>query len=320
MDPRLRSSTPPLRPRPFLRWLWQLTKDVVNEYRRDGVGDLAASITFWTILSIPAAVLALVSTLSSLDAVVGASVADDVQVEVERFITDTFADSATLNSTVSDLFDSSSAGVATIATAVAIFTLSRAFAGLIRSLDQAYEVEDGRPWWYVRIVAIGLGLGSVVVVAAGATLLAILPSLPLAGAVQWLTPLGVFVALVLWAATVFHLGPYHRTPWRYDLPGAIVTATGWVAASQGFALYVRMSGSGNEVQTGVGAILLALSLMYLLSIVLLVGAELNDVISRRAGVVQQPGSVSARARRVRDRVRTWRRERDDAVDPDPTID
>jgi membrane protein len=50
-----------------LRWLWQLAKDVVDEYKHDRVGDLAASITFWTILSIPAAVLALVSALSSLE-------------------------------------------------------------------------------------------------------------------------------------------------------------------------------------------------------------------------------------------------------------
>lgn len=74
---------------------------------------------------------------------------------------------------------------------------------------------------------------------------------------------------------------------------------GWVAASQGFALYVRAAGLGTQVQTSVGAILLALSLMYVLSIVLLIGAELNDVIARRAGVVQQPRSVRAGASSVR---------------------
>ena len=60
-------------------------------------------------------------------------------------------------------------------------------------------------------------------------------------------------------------------------------------------------GRATSVQTGVGAILLALSLMYVLSVVLLVGAELNDVLARRAGVVRQPPSVTARAR-------SWRRQ------------
>jgi membrane protein len=292
----LRSPTPPLSPLPLARWLWQLAKEVIDEYREDGVGDLAAAITFWTILSVPAAVLALVSTLSSLEIFVGTSLASDVEEEVEDFITDTFADSDALNETVAELFNSSSAGVATIATLVALFTLSRTFAGLIRALDVAYEVDDGRPWWFVRLVAIGLGIGTILVVAAGATFLAVLPSLPLSAVLRWLTVPGVLLALVLWAATVFHIGPNHRTPWRYDLPGAIVTTIGWVGASQGFALYVRVTGGGNDVQTSVGAILLALTLMYLLSIVLLMGAELNDVISRRAGVVSEAPSVHVRAR------------------------
>ena len=286
-----------------MRWLWQLAKDVFAEYSEDGIGDLAASITFWTILSIPAAALSLVSTLSSLEVVVGQTLADDVQADIESFIRDTFTDDAALTETVGELFATSNRGVATVATLIALFTLSRAFAGLIRALDIAYEVDDGRPWWYVRIVAVGLGVGTIVVVAGAATLLALLPTLSLSGISGWLTAPTVILGLVMWAATLFHIGPNHSTPWRYDLPGAIVTTFGWVVATQGFAIYVRVAPSGNDIQTTVGAILLALTLMYLLSIMLLVGAELNDVISRRAGVVHQPPSVTTRARATFERLR-----------------
>ena len=295
----LRSPTPPLAPRAFARWFWQLTKDVVDEYRHDGVGDLAASITFWTILSIPAAVLALVSALSSLDSIVGSSLAADVEGEVQQVISDTLVDDETLSQAVAELFSTSSAGVATIATLVAIFTLSRAFAGLIRALDVAYEVEEGRPFWYVRIVAIGLGLATIVVVASTVTFLAVLPELPFSSVGRFFAAPAAFGVLIMWAATIFHVGPNHRTPWRFDLPGAIFTSVGWLVTSQAFALYVRLSATGNEVQTGVGAVLLALSLMYLLSIVLLIGAELNDVIARRSGVIQQVAPVTTRARRLR---------------------
>ena len=114
---------------------------------------------------------------------------------------------------------------------------------------------------------------------------------------------------MLWAATLFHIGPNHKTPWRYDLPGAMLTAVGWIIATQGFAVYVRFAPSGNNIQTSVGAILLALTLMYLLSLVLLLGAELNDVISRRAGVVHQPPPVTTRARNTFDRLRSRSRVR-----------
>ena len=304
MEPDLRSPLPPWHPRHLARWMWQLTRDVWAEYRDDRVGDLAASITFWTILSIPAAALSLVSTLSSLESVVGQSLADDVQDSVETFVRDTFTDDAALTDTVGELFATSSRGVATVATLIALYTLSRAFAGLIRALDVAYEVEDSRPWWYVRIVAIGLGVGTIVVVAAAATVLALLPSWSLSGVSGWLTAPTVVVGLVMWAATLFHIGPNHSTPWRYDLPGAILTTVGWIAATQGFAVYVRLAPNGNDIQTTVGAILLALTLMYLLSIVLLLGAELNDVIARRAGVVQQPPPVTTRARATFERLRT----------------
>ena len=108
MDADPRSPLPPRAPLAFAVWLWQLVKDVAAEYSADRVGDVAAAITFWTVLSIPAAVLALVSTLSSLDAVVGESITADMQSEIEGFITSTFSESDALNSTVRDLFSTSS--------------------------------------------------------------------------------------------------------------------------------------------------------------------------------------------------------------------
>ena len=301
----LRSPVPPLSPTALPRWLWQLTKDVWNEYQKDNAGDLAASITFWTILSIPAAALALVSALSSLEAIAGTSVSNDVEREIQQFVADTLVDSETLSAAISELFSGSNAGVITIAAFTALFTLSRAFAGLIRAMDIAYEVDEGRSWWKLRLAAIGLGLGTIIVAAGSATVLAVLPSLPLSTVTQWLTVPAVFAGIVVWCATLFHIGPNHRTPWRFDVPGAVVTALGWIIASQLFALYVRFAGTANEVQTGVGAILLALSLVYVLSLVLVIGAEVNDLIARRADVVQQPESIRSRAR-------AWRSERDDS--------
>ena len=302
-EPGVPAASPPRSPRALARWLWQLLKDVVAEYQRDGIGDVAASITFWTMLSVPAAVLALVSVLSSLERVLGASIANDVETAISDFVVETFTDSEALSETVDELFNTPSNGIATVATMVALFTLSRAFAGLIRALDIAYEVDDPRPWWFVRMVAIALGVGTVSVIAAGATVLAFLPSLPFNSVLRLAVLPVVFLFLVLWATTVFHVGPNHRTPWRYDVPGAVVAATGWVAATQGFAYYVRIAGQGNSVQSGVGAVLLALTLVYVLGVILLFGAEVNDVLARRAGVVRRAASVAERAATLKGRVR-----------------
>lgn len=297
------SPTPPLAPRALARWLWQLAKDVAGEYSNDNVSDLAASITFWTILSIPAAALALVSALSSLEPLTGTSLATEVEAEVQQFLRDTLVDSDTLTGAVDQLFNDSGSGIAIAATLVALFTLSRAFAGLIRALDVAYEVEEGRPFWYLRVVAIGLGVSTIVVIAGTATFLAMLPALGLGPVMRFVAPVAAISVLVVWAAVLFHIGPNHRTPWRFDVPGAVVTALGWVATTQLFAFYVRFSEGRNAVQSSVATVLLALTLMYLLSLVLVIGAEVNDVIARRSGVVVEVEPVTERARAVRDRLR-----------------
>lgn len=305
MDVDLRSPTPPLRPIAFIRWLWRLILDIADEWSKDGVGDLAASITFWTTVSVPAAALALVSALSSLENLAGAKVAREVRETAIEFANDTFRDSKTIRSTINDLFDTSSTGIATVATAVAVFTLSRAFAGLIRALDRAYGVESGRPWWYLRIVAVGLGLGTIGILAAAATVLTMLPTIPFTGDVPWFTVVLVFLGITIWIAMIFHLAPNHRTPWRYDLPGALVTSIGWFLAVQLFTLYVQYAGSGNQVQSSVGAILLALTLMYALSVIMLVGAELNDVIVKRTESATQNTDITERMKSARD----WWRDR-----------
>ena len=164
------------------------------------------------------------------------------------------------------------------------------------------------------MVAIGLGVATVVIATGSAVVLALLPELPGGTAFAVLAAPAAFLLIILWAATLFHVGPYHRTPWRYDFPGAILTAVGWVASTQGFALYIRFTDQANQVQTTIGAVLLGLTLMYVLSIVMLVGAELNDVLSRRAGVVQQPVRIRERIEAIKDRLGDD--ELPDAADPD----
>lgn len=283
------------------RWLWRFTVDVIDQYREDRVGDLAASITFWTLLSIPAAALALISALGSLGRVVGAEVKDDLQKNIVDYILRTFADSQPLLDAVNDLFDANQSRVLTITTAFAIFTLSRGFAGIIRGLDEVYTVVERRSWWHVRLVAVGLGLGTIAVVAGSATVIALLPGRIGSGATVLLVPISLAV-LTLWATMLFHFGPHHHTPWRFDLPGAFVTAIGWALATQLFTVYVRISDDGNQVQSTIGALLLGITLLYVLSLVMLVGAEVNDVITRRAGVAQIPPNFRQRVDAARDSI------------------
>ncbi len=271
-----------------VRRSWRFIRDVVTDTQRNRLLDVAAGVAFWLLLSLPAALLAMVSFASLLG--------ERITLEVERAIIElvetTFAtESETIATRIEGLFDQPRAGLLSASLAVAVFTLSRGFAGLIRALDTAYGVAEGRSFVRVRGLAILLAIGTLVTVAGSSLAWIGLRSI---GIPPWLGGLGAVVVLVLWAATIFHVGPYHRTPWRYDLPGAIVTAIGWFAVSVGYGWYIRVSGAGDQVVGAIGAALLGLTWLWLVCVVLLVGAEINAVLARRRGVVRDPNTVTDR--------------------------
>jgi membrane protein len=90
---------------------------------------------------------------------------------------------------------------------------------------------------------------------------------------------------VLWAATVYHLAPHHRSPWRADLPGAVLAAVLWLLVSVGLSVYLRIAVLGNAVLGTLGGGLVLLIWLYLLGLVLLVCGEVNAVLQgkRRGG-------------------------------------
>ncbi len=284
--------------------LWRLSRELWREYQEDNLGDLAASTAFFTILSVPAGILALTSSLGYIGTLLGADLAEDARRATVDLITRTFESQAgPLTRAAEELFDQPRSGLLTFSLAFALWAVTRGFAALVRSLDAAYDIHRPRSWLDERLTALTMALGSLLTAAAGIWFSFVFwPRLgggPVLRSVGWLIVVG-FISL--WAATMYHLGPNHRTPWRYDLPGAVATSIMWFALVQGFTIYVKLSAGGNSALGAVGTALLAFTLIYGLSLAFLVGAELNAIIAQRAGVAQEP-------RRLRERLATEVRSR-----------
>lgn len=266
------------------------TKQLGREMNEDRVTDLAASTSFFTMLMLPAAVLAFVSSLGSLETFLGTGIAEDARSATLEWVSDTFGtESGPITNAVEGLFDQSNGGVATIGMLVALWALSRGFSGLVRALDQVYDIIDTRPWWLMRLTAVALGIGSIGVAGLASWLrYGLWPDLPDRWLIQQSIGPILLVMVVMWTATLFHVAPNHRTPWRYDLPGALLTSLSWLVLLMGFATYVQAMTSANGVLGVTGTLLVAATLLYLLNLTLLVGAEVNEIIASRAGVVQRP--------------------------------
>ena len=305
-----------------VRWTWELALDLKREWVEDRVGGLAAEIAFFAVLGLFPAVLVFASTLGWFDSLLGEQSSTDVQNWLLEGLQKVFgAENDSLTDTVADLFEGGSASALTIGIILSLYASSRGFVAVVRALDITYDHDHHRGWLSTRLVGFGLTLFTVVVAVVVLTMVVVGPLLGEGGeladdlgvgsgfvtAWDWFRFPLVIVVLMAWAATVYHVGPNHRSPWRWEIPGAVVATVWWLVVSLGFRTYLDAASSGSNAVFGLlGGALSLLFWLYLLAMGLLVGAELNGILAVRndVSVVAKPRPVVAdRVRRVRERLR-----------------
>ncbi len=273
-----------------------MVRALASQWREDRVTGLAAAVAFFAMLGIFPALLAITALLGSLDSVAGRELAAQAESAILAALDRIFTDDADgVLGTVRDMFGERRTGILTLGALGALFAAARAFLGVVRALDVAYDLDEHRSWLQLLPTAALLALGSVVMATVMLTLLVLGPVLgggrQVAGAIGlgaafatfWdiLRAPFAFLALVLWATTIYRHGPDHHTAWRAHLPGALLAATLWLIVSLGFRLYLLVAGQGNEVFGVLGGALTLLVWLYLIGIGLLLGGELNAILAKR---------------------------------------
>ena len=289
-----RLSLPP--PTVLWRGILRFVDDLRNEWSRARVGGLSAEIAFFGLLGLFPAVIVFAAALGSLDVVIGAGAAADTEEWLLDRVVETFGSDNTLRATIEELFDRSNAGLITAGIVITVYASSRGFTAVVGALDVTYGHEDRRNWISTRVMGFVLTLFTLVVAALVAAMVVVGPLLgggeeiaerlgagsAFTTAWVWFRWPMVFVVVVCWAASLYHLAPRRRTPWRTDLPGAVVGTVWWLAVSLGFRVYLDAASSGMNAVVGLlGGALSLLIWLYLLAMGLLVGAEINRVLSDR---------------------------------------
>ena len=289
-----RLSLPP--PRKLGREALGLVVNLRHEWSRARIGGLSAEIAFFGLLGLFPAVIVFAAALGSLDVVIGADAAADTEGWLLDRVADTFGTDNTLGPTIAELFDRSNAGLITAGVVLVMYASSRGFTAVVGALDVTYGHESRRNWLSTRIAGFVITLFTLLVAALVAAMVVVGPLLGSgeevadrvgAGAAfatlwVWFRWPAVFVAVIVWAASVYHFAPRHRSPWRRELPGAVVSTVWWLGVSLGFRVYLdAASGGVNAVLGLLGGALSLLIWLYLLAMGLLVGAELNSVLNGR---------------------------------------
>ncbi len=130
------------------------------EVSRDRISGLAAEVAFFGTLSIFPALLMLATALGYIGRIVGSDVVDTSRAVVVDFVSGILTEQGPVNA-VESLFLGDFGGVLTLSIATAVYAMSRGFSAVITALDLAYDLPETRSWIRQRVVAVGLGLGSV---------------------------------------------------------------------------------------------------------------------------------------------------------------
>lgn len=193
---------------------------------------------------------------------------------------------------VRSLLEQPRSGLLSLGAVLALWGASTALAGVMSALNVAYGVPERRPWWKVRLIAIGLTIAlsffmvlAFVLVVSSAPLAAWVAGMlgPLGG---WALLIGNWVmalaALTLVVASIYHVCPDVDFPWRWFSPGSVLFTLGFGLMTVGFSFYVSNFGSYDKTYGSLGAVIILLLWMYLVAMFLLLGGEMNASLDRLA--------------------------------------
>jgi membrane protein len=290
--------------------LWELIRRTVSEVIKDDVLGMAGQLAYFFVLALFPALIFFVS----LVAFIPGDMANQLVASLQSFAP------ADVHQLVADqiekLRQGSAGGILTFGLLVAIWSSSGALIAIISTLNRAYDITESRPWWKVRLTAIGLtfALATVVIVALGLVILGPV----LAAKIGAWTGLGgtfsmvwnlarwpvIFLLVSLGIALVYYHAPDAEQDWIWITPGSIVATLLWIAASLGLQFYIRYAGSFNETYGTLGGAMVVLLWMYISGIAILVGGEMNAEIEHASPEGKAPGERRPGERR---RLRAWAR-------------
>jgi membrane protein len=272
------------------RGWWSVLKRTASEFRDDNLTDWAAALTYYGVLAMFPALIALVSGLG----LVGESATQPLIDNLTALTPSTAGD--IIEDAIENMTSSrGAAGLAlAIGIAAALWSASGYVGGFSRASNAIYEVEEGRPFW--KLKPIQIVLTAVLIVLLALCSIAVLITGPVAEEVGKLLGLedaavtawdiakwpGIALVVITMFAVLYWAAPNVRQPkFRWITPGGVLAVALWLAASGLFALYVANFSSYNATYGTLAGVIIFLVWLWITNVAILLGAELNAELERQ---------------------------------------
>jgi membrane protein len=296
---------------------WLLLKDTVNSCVEYRVLGLAAEAAFFTLISIPPLLLALIGLLGYLDAWIGTDTIDSIR---RNFLD---ASAAVLSDRgvrqlarplIDDVIRGGRPDVISLGFALALWSGSRAVNVFIDTITVMYGLDGQRGIVKTRLLAFLLYLVALVIGAVALPLMVAGPDavLRLVPEAQWLVTVfywpTVLLLSIAFLTTLYHVSVPVRSPWREDIPGALVALVMWVLGSVLLRLYITNTVEGPTIYGSLAAPVAVLLWIGVSAFAVLVGAAVNAAIDRvwpSVATAAGRAETAARGREESARRRAW---------------
>lgn len=272
---------------PTRKWLIDFSKRVWHEIQKDRVFTGAAALAYFLLLAVFPGAIFVLSLLPYL------SIPHMQQAIMDLLHQILPAQSASLfGETVRNLVSEKKGGLLTFGFVFTLWSASTGMYAIVQQLNVAYDVKERRPFWKVQGTALVLMLLFVILVIGSLSLVifgGVIQSW-LALTIGWSRPLLMFFAALRWSiigislllglAIIYRFGPDVTAKFRFISPGNVIAAILIALVSIGVQLYVLELGKNyNATYGSLGAVIILMLWLYLAGVAILVGGEINKILS-----------------------------------------
>jgi membrane protein len=176
-----------------------------------------------------------------------------------------------------------------VSLAISLWSANAGMKAIFDALNVVYNVEEGRSFFRLNAISLFFTLSAIVFLLAAMASVVVVPVilnyLSIRSAVAPLLALGrwplMFFAVVLALSLIYRFGASRAdAQWRWITWGSAFAAIAWLAASLLFSWYAANFGSYNATYGSLGAVIGFMTWMWLSTIVILIGAEIDAVMER----------------------------------------
>ena len=249
----------------------------------DDIFALASQLAYYLILSFFPLIISIMTLVgfSNLNA-------DEVLISLSTLLPDTVY--ALINKTIVEIINTQNVGLLGASIAITIWSASSGFRAVIKGINKAYNIKESRSYIKRAMIAIFFTLALMIIIVL--TLSALVFGKVIGDYITKFFPFEhiisiiwnitryviVLFIMVLVFAGIYRYTPAKKIPWKEVIPGSIFSSLGWIIVSLAFSYYINNIANYSILYGSLGAVFILMTWLYLTSIILILGAEINSTL------------------------------------------